>query len=373
MTANTVIYIEPDLIARNHIVQPNSAPVAADSRHRTEIDGLAPEATATCPERGPPPLFIERVPGALDEIGEFLDWAEARRELLDHLILQYGGIVLRGFPLASAEDFDRFVRLFPAYDRGYVAGMTPRNFVAGKVMESTRLAADYKIGLHSEMAYMRTYPPRIAFFARKAAGVGGETIIGSLREITRRLPKPLRARLEAHKVHMVRNYAPCGNTRDAAVVEHADQMGWDDAFHTESRSDVEAQCRAIGLDFTWNADASLTVVDTLDPFTDHPKTGERFFRSNVHTNKAADRQGYGDIRTRVQASQKRRSGHFLDNGEELSPDECETIHRILEEVEISWKWQDGDVMILDNLQVAHGRNPFSGPREILVALLGEPD
>jgi len=26
-------------------------------------------------------------------------------------------------------------------------------------------------------------------------------------------------------------------------------------------------------------------------------------------------------------------------------------------------------MILDNLQVAHGRNPFTGPREIMVALL----
>jgi hypothetical protein len=31
--------------------------------------------------------------------------------------------------------------------------------------------------------------------------------------------------------------------------------------------------------------------------------------------------------------------------------------------------QDGDVLMLDNLLCAHGRNLFSGPREVLVALL----
>ncbi|MDA2921410.1 TauD/TfdA family dioxygenase, partial [Desulfobacterota bacterium AH_259_B03_O07] len=31
-------------------------------------------------------------------------------------------------------------------------------------------------------------------------------------------------------------------------------------------------------------------------------------------------------------------------------------------------WQKGDVMVLDNYLVAHGRRPFKGPRKILVAM-----
>jgi hypothetical protein len=37
----------------------------------------------------------------------------------------------------------------------------------------TYLTAGFKLGLHSEMAYMNSFPPRIAFFCQQASGVGG--------------------------------------------------------------------------------------------------------------------------------------------------------------------------------------------------------
>jgi alpha-ketoglutarate-dependent taurine dioxygenase len=35
---------------------------------------------------------------------------------------------------------------------------------------------------------------------------------------------------------------------------------------------------------------------------------------------------------------------------------------------ISFRWERGDVLLLDNYLVAHGRNPYEGPRKILVAM-----
>ena len=35
---------------------------------------------------------------------------------------------------------------------------------------------------------------------------------------------------------------------------------------------------------------------------------------------------------------------------------------------VSFPWQKGDLLMLDNMLVAHGRAPFSGPRQILVGM-----
>jgi len=113
----------------------------------------------------------------------------------------------------------------------------------------------------------------------------------------------------------------------------------------------------------------LTLLDVTPTFTVHPKTGERFYRNNLHTNITYDRAGLSEMVAELRAKQKRPSGMFLDNGEKLSEAEAETIIRTFEEIELAWPWQNGDIMMLDNLQVAHGRNTFTGPREIMVALL----
>lgn len=341
---------------------------APDNLVGLEIDGLGPEATAALPRIGAPPLFIEH-DGSLPDTERFIAWSRERRGLLDELILRHGGVVLRGFPLDSAEDFNRFANLFPIYEHGYAGGMAPRRHVTGDVLESTYLTEGFKLSLHSEMAYMKSFPPRIAFFCQRASSVGGETIIGSLAELTRRIPPELRDKIERHKVRVVRNYAPCGSSRNLETIEDTNQIGWDEPFETESRTEVEQLCRKLGLDFAWNEDGGLTLFDLVDPFTVHPKTGGRVYRSSLHTDITSERQGLSETRDRLIAMQKHPSGSFLDTGEKLAREEAETIHRIQEEIEISWQWRDGDLMILDNLQVAHGRNPYSGPREVHVALL----
>jgi hypothetical protein len=35
---------------------------------------------------------------------------------------------------------------------------------------------------------------------------------------------------------------------------------------------------------------------------------------------------------------------------------------------MSFPWQAGSAVLIDNLLMAHGRNPYTGPRKILVAM-----
>jgi alpha-ketoglutarate-dependent taurine dioxygenase len=346
-----------------------------------DTDYLKKRDPASCPTldegvecwtggEGVPPLFIERRSEALLDFEAFHAWVTAHREALDDLMVQYGGVMLRGFPVASAEEFNRLMGIFPTYEPGYVAGMSPRKKVTGQVLESTRLDESFKIILHSEMAYMKSYPPRLAFFSKVTAPVGGETIIGSLRAFMERFPADLKAKLEGRKVKIVRNFGPAGNTRGVAVVDHADNIGWDDAFFTDSREEVEAHCRKLGMEPIWHENGALTLREETDIFAEHPVTGERFYRSNLHANNTYERDPlFAELGRKVRAAQKYPTGHYLDTGEKLTDAESEAILSVYDQVELAWPWQDGDVLMLDNLLCAHGRNPFSGPREVLVALL----
>jgi hypothetical protein len=54
-----------------------------------------------------------------------------------------------------------------------------------------------------------------------------------------------------------------------------------------------------------------------------------------------------------------------------TPLEAETIQRIhdaYEQATVAFPWQAGDILMVDNMLVAHGRAPFSGPRKIVVAM-----
>jgi alpha-ketoglutarate-dependent taurine dioxygenase len=317
------------------------------------------------------PLFIAPRPGMLGSLPAFIDWTRQHRTILDALILQFGGIVLRGFPLATPEHFSVVSELFPAYGLGYTGGQSPRKTVTGKVMEATQLAGNLKIFLHQEMAYMNTYPPRIAFFCVKPAETGGETIIGPMREVTERLSTSIRERLEKHGVRGIRNYAPVGSSEGKPVTDHPDNRPWDHGFGTDDCSQVEATCASMRVEPHWNDDGSLTVVSYTDGVTTHPVTGERFYRTILHTTYSTyDRlPGGAELRQKMIDAKKLPTGYAFGNGEEITSEEAEAIHAIFQDVEVRWPWQRGDVMILDNLQVAHGRSPFTGERETLVALL----
>ena len=322
------------------------------------------------PEEGAPPLFIEALPGAFPTVESSIEWIEANRSRLDALLLDFGTLVLRGFAFKTAEDFNKFTGLFEPYSGGYVAGASPRSTVVGNVMEATRLDSRFLIWLHQEMSYLPNWPSRIAFFGRKVPAKGGATIIGDMREFTQSLPKDVREKMEKYGVRGVRNYAPAGQGGHNA--NHVDDKGWDDGFSTTDREEVEEICKAMGIQPIWNDNGSLTVVTVTDAFTPHPVTGELFYRSNLHTNgrtyAAFGDGGANEEWNEARKHQAHHTGYALGNGEELTKEEATEMEDKVDSLIRRWQWKDGDIMLVDNLQVAHGRDPFEGDRETLVAL-----
>jgi alpha-ketoglutarate-dependent taurine dioxygenase len=46
----------------------------------------------------------------------------------------------------------------------------------------------------------------------------------------------------------------------------------------------------------------------------------------------------------------------------------EEVRRVYTEASVTFAWQKGDVLLLDNFLASHGREPFEGPRQVLVAM-----
>jgi alpha-ketoglutarate-dependent taurine dioxygenase len=317
-----------------------------------------------------PPLFVEPTGGVIStDRSTFMQWVDAHRVALDQLVVKYGGVVLRGFPLRETVDFEILVERFPTYSAGYLGGSSPRRSLGRNVLESTNLASELRLGVHLEMAYMRDFPPRIVFFARQVARCGGETIIADFRRLSHLIPDSLREKLQLRGIRNVRNYGPAAEC-EPAYLDNPDKRPWNHSFFTDSRDEVERLAVGLGMTTVWHADGSLTVINQMNAFTTHPVTGQSLYRNNIHAGGRLNYTGkHAEAERALLAVQEMPTGTFLGDGSSLDPDEMTLLSRLIDAVTISWPWSDGDTMILDNLQVAHGRNPYEGRRETQVALL----
>ena len=53
-----------------------------------------------------------------------------------------------------------------------------------------------------------------------------------------------------------------------------------------------------------------------------------------------------------------------------APEDVMRLYPLLASLEVAFPWRQGDLMILDNFYTFHGRNPYTGHRDVQVALLG---
>jgi hypothetical protein len=101
----------------------------------------------------------------------------------------------------------------------------------------------------------------------------------------------------------------------------------------------------------------------------HPKTGESVFfnQLQLHHISCLDL----DIRQSmlsVFGEENLPRNVYYGDGSPIEDSVMEEVGAVYEKAKISFPWQQGDVLMLDNMLAAHGRNPYAGDRKILVAM-----
>jgi len=62
------------------------------------------------------------------------------------------------------------------------------------------------------------------------------------------------------------------------------------------------------------------------------------------------------------------SNTYYGDGEPIEPGVLDQLRSAYSDATRVFAWQVGDLLLLDNMLMAHGREPFTGPRSILVGL-----
>jgi alpha-ketoglutarate-dependent taurine dioxygenase len=300
------------------------------------------------------PLVISPAYSGID----ITEWAQRNCESIDAWLLKHGAILFRGWRMTSVDEFERFATTLAGGDlMDYSYRSTPRSAVSGKIFTSTEYPADQSIPLHNEMAYSRAWPMKIWFHCVKAAEVGGETPIADSRNVFARIDPRVRERFMRKNVLYVRNY---GGGLD---------LSWQNVFQTTNRSEVEAFCLGAGIEFEWRSGDRLRTSQVCQAVARHPRTGEMVWFNQAHLFHVSNLAP--EMRDRFLAEFKEeelaRNAYYGD-GSSIEPSALEEIRQVYRQEAVTFQWQSGDILMLDNMLAAHGRTPFTGSRMVVVAM-----
>ncbi len=305
------------------------------------------------------PLLIEPKDPAMD----LPAWLRAQRDFIHRHLLRYGAILFRGFALDRLQDFEQTAAALDIHFMNYVEGATPRKPVRGKIYTSTEYPPEYKIALHNELSYVTTWPMKICFFCQRAAESGGETILADMRRVYRRIPEAIKTEFKQRQWRLVRHYG------------YGLGLSWQQSFGTTVKTELEAYCRRAQLNFQWLGDENLKTWCVRPAIHHHPFTREPMWFNHVvfwHLSQlsAPIRQVF-ENHCQKQAEPCYPYNTYYGDGAPIDADTIATIDAIYRQETIAEPWRNGDLLLLDNMLVAHGRNPFQGQRKVLVAM-GDP-
>ncbi|KQQ35973.1 hypothetical protein ASF61_07070 [Duganella sp. Leaf126] len=298
------------------------------------------------------PQLIEPVADDLDPVA----WARSQRDWIDATLRQHGGIVFRGFGLQSPQEFESFAEAIDDQLYGEY-GDLPKKEGGKKTYRSTPYPEQQMILFHNESSHLDRWPRKQWFFCELPAPVGGATPIVDCREMLRRLPPEVVEVFERKQLMYVRTFT-----------EKFD-VSWRDFYNTDDRAEVEARCAAAGIACRWFDDDTLQTRTVCPAVITHPLTGERSFFNQVqlHHIYFLEPEVRDDLLAMVGIDRMPRHVYYGD-GTPIDDAVMRLIGELYEACAVRFDWRQGDVVMLDNMLAAHARDPFQGPRKIVVAM-----
>lgn len=309
-------------------------------------------------------LEVRREPGRTPlthaTAGDAAEWLAANLSAIRAELTRSGCLLVRGLPVRTTEDFAAARDVLLPHRAGYREKATPRSDYGHGVFSSTDLPASQPIRLHNENSYTLEFPGLLLFGCLTAPTEGGATTVGDMRAALRLLPDTLRERFTATGWLLVRNYSELAG------------LPWPTSFATEDRAEVEAYCRANTVGHEWLADGTLRTRQRRSAVITHPVTGEQVWFNHVaFWNKWTLDPEIREVLEETFGQDGLPFGTYFGDGTPLTEDEAATLNHAYDEVTMREPWQPGDLMLVDNIRCAHGRESFRGTRKIVVSM-GDP-
>lgn len=284
-------------------------------------------------------------------------WFDDHRGEVEAALRSYGGVLFRGFQGELDALFPRFVKAAIPEIQPYLEGATPRTRLGDGVYTSTEFPEDQTIAQHNELSYVNHWPMRICFACKLAAAEGGATPLTDVRQVLAGLDAEVVRRFSEQGWMLIRNY---GNGLGP---------NWRKAFNTDDIGQVKRYCADAGIELEIFDEERIRTRQVRKAIRIHPVTGEAVWFNHVafwHPSSLHE-----PLRRSLQAQFAHDQLPYATcwgDGTQIDDDTIGHINRAYRQATLSTPWQPQDIMLLDNMLVAHGREPFKGARAVVVAM-----
>jgi len=291
---------------------------------------------------------------------ELKEWMATPENDLIKLLNIHGAILFRGFDVCETGQFEAICETGTPDLVDYTGGGSPRTHIAGKIYTSTEYPPSLHIPLHCEATYFQKPPEFIWLHCVTPPLVDGETPIGDMHKVLEQLDQELITQFNEKNVCYLYNLHDGNNFG----------RGWRETFGTHDPKYVEKWLEEHSSSWHWSDDGSLHAEFVAPGLRRHTRSGLPTWGNqavNWHVEHLPPK--LADSIKRLYKSQLHYPKHALFGDGSFIPNEAILhIRTVLEKNEITFSWQQGDILLCDNQRIAHGRQPFKGERRILVAL-----
>lgn len=305
-----------------------------------------------------PLVFTPAAVAANPSVEESLVWLSANRQVLLDDLATHGALLFRGFGMSTDVEFDRFIQAFGLPNFTYADSLSNavRRNRTERVFTANEAPPEVSIFLHHEMAQTPVFPAKLFFFCEHANMTGGATPLCRSDILLTQLTEQRPAFVAACEEKGVR-YSNSMPVEDDLASGQG--RSWRSTLSVENVSDAEAKLQALGYSWEWQSGEVLRVTSPALPAVRVLGDGRKVFFNQL----IAAFRGWKDARNSTEKS------ICFGDGSPINPDDMAVAIALADALSFDTPWQAGDIALVDNFLVMHGRRPFVGERRVLASLV----
>jgi alpha-ketoglutarate-dependent taurine dioxygenase len=281
------------------------------------------------------------------------------------LFKEHGALLFRNFAVDTKGFLDftsRYCRDFSTYQGGgFRWGSLDREKIDNNetLLSVTGSTQSFGIPLHGEMYYMRHKPTLLWFYCEHPPLQAGETTLCDGKELYRQMSEDERAYFSEHRLKYVR---------------HLTDDEWRVTFQTEDLEGLREWCARNDSTLAENADGSVTIEYVCPAVCTERDGSESVFINNLLVIHSAE-QAIRDGAAAKAISLPRNACPIvvrLENDAEIPSTLVQQIERTANDLSLKVAWRAGDILMIDNTRILHGRKKCLDTARNIYVRMGEP-